>query len=100
VSLYQVVEHWRVHQCPAHPGPHPWQITRRVVQVFESRPCLAPVELAATDLPTGGRVTVKASCGRRRPVADRCGNCRPVVEVIRIALHVISLPGTSGERST
>jgi hypothetical protein len=100
VTLYHVVEHWRVHQCPAHPGPHPWQITRRVVQVVESGPCLAPVELHATHPATGGPVTVKVSCGRRRPVADRCRKCRPVVEVVRVTLHLISLSATSGERST
>lgn len=88
MTTHRVAEHWHVHQCPAHTGPHPWSIARTVVDTTEAGPCLAPVILRAVDLATGRTFSVRVRCARRAPLADRCANCTPVVEVVRISLHV------------
>jgi len=83
VKVSRVVEHRHIHACPNFPEGHAWRTARQVVEVVESGPCLSPITL-----PGPGAVSI--ACARRLREERRCANCRVVIEVVGISLHVIA----------
>jgi hypothetical protein len=102
MTIYAIEVFHLTHTCPANPEPHPVDTRRRIVHVTPSRPCLTPVTVRSGD------AAATIPCGRHEPSDRQCGNCRPIIRVLKVtsrdlgyqgpAPTQLSLPDTPGER--
>jgi hypothetical protein len=86
VTAYRIAEHRHIHACPCFPDGHAWSISRRVLEVVTSGPCLTPVPQWVTTSGVDELTTV--DCARRLLDSQRCTNCRVSIDVVEISLHL------------
>ncbi|MGS2613644.1 hypothetical protein ACVCAH_03795 [Micromonospora sp. LZ34] len=73
MTIYLVDIEQVTHTCPAHDGPHPFDIRRTLVDVIPGGPCRAPVTIRC------GNTTTQIPCHRHEPAKRQCGACRVIV---------------------